>query len=759
MNPKEGILRLPGDTTVIGGVVVGLHEDGRGELFASAASTSTIKTYGDHSHIHSFEAAARVEDHLSDLEARRKNTSTMWSTTILAGETTEEGTECDCILAPLNDVMVATTPRRTRWKFRHEETPLVEDCPLHQNHIYETLMSQPATLNPVCTIVPTRWMGELLERMRKKTPHQMIRQMNELAPKPCVVEGSYNLRTLPRGRTALKNASSMIDCALQCLFMTKCSTWTFDQEGTPRCWVINTGYLRPKFNEAQGGPYVTGGKECLPCILRRKLEVEAMDGKTDARRLCQLDTGRGWRTAARCACSQRDTIDAQTKRLQEIHHEAEQNSITRNPTESKGSMTLALDRLLRELRTTHRGLVGLGTALMSPIRPGTKPPNWTQTLPLVKKFAQLVGADAKVYSKIVPVKALETRERRPRPGVKTRRNHTKTEYLSETLNPELDIPRLGAGIRASGSTVRETLQTAKEFLEASEEEKKRALELREGMPGYKELKRDPNIHIPATANALVITVDTGTEAAQLAIFPHEGTAEARTVAAIPLPLEQGPPGLEPPIIRGRWTTPNFYNREVLTEELPEKCALEILTATPVTKHCDAPPTPQPRQAYTQLAVDHRGTITRLIRFHTNAVLNLPYSVTCGQEKYMLDLLGITLIAIGEACGIKDGRGESLAFAIDPKSRDEQARVFTILFNRYMKARSAGIDTLDACQVALAVALIGGLLGAIMWKYRSKCNQGRQPEEATEAAEGTELEKIHPEAGTPQEASTPARARD
>ena len=755
--PREGTLHSPGDSTTIGGVVITLHKDTRGRFFASAASTTTIKTYGDHMHTHSFEAAARVEDHLEALKTRRRNATTQWSTTIMPGVATAEGTQCDCALAPLADVMVATQPRRARWKFNHEETPLSKDCPLHKNQIYETLMSQPETLRPVCSIVPTRWMRDLLERMRKMKSHNLMREMNDQSPKPCVIEGSYNMRSLPRGRTAIKNATSMIDCALQCLFMTKCSAWTFDQEGPPRCWVINTGYLIPKFNQARGGPYVTGGKECLPCILRRKLEVIAMDGKTDARRLCRLDTNRGWDITAKCACSQHDTITQYDKWIQEAHHEARENTIHRDDPKRRGSLANTLDRILRELRTTHRGLAGLGTALMTPIKPGTKPANWTQALPLVQRFMQMVGPKARVYSKIMPVSALRAVGTQTQPGMKTNRNHTITEYTSENLDPEVDLHRLGAGIHAAGSTIRRTLSETKEFLMASEEWKRQALRVNQGIPGYKELEEDPNIDVPKTANALVITVDTGTEAAQLAVFPHEGTAEARTVSAIPLPTTQGPPGLENPIIRGRWTSPNLYNRERLTEELSEKCALELLTATGSPTHCDATSTPKPRQAYLQVAVDQRGTITRLIRIHTNARPSLPYSINCGPKNYMLDLLGTTLIAIGEACSIKDGSGEQMAFAINPKSPTEQDNTFTILFNRTLQTSSSELNAMDACQLALAAALMVGVAVAVAWKWRAKCAIGDNDAVEEEKAEETELEKIHPEAGTPRDTSTPIQA--
>ena len=757
-NPKEGILREAGDTTMINGVVITLHEDKEGRLFASAISTTTIKTYGDHTHTHSFEAAARVEDHLASLKARRTNGTTIWSTTVIPGEASSEGTKCDCILAPLTDVMVATQPRRVRWKFHHEETPIEEGCPLHTNQVYETLMSQPATLRPVCSIVPTRWMNDVLDRMRKLKPAALMDQMNELTSKPCVVEGSYNMRSLPRGRTALKGATSMIDCALQCLFMTKCSTWTFDQEGPPRCWVINTGYLRPKFNQSPGGPYVTGGKECLPCILRRRLEVIAMNGKTDARRLCDLDTTRGWETTARCACSQRETLAAHEKWIQDAHHEARKNTIRRTKIKTRGNIANTLDSILRELRTTHRGLVGLGTALTTPVKAGTKPANWTQTLPLVKKFMELIGPQATVYSKIVPVKALRQTGGAAGPGIIATRNHSTTEYLPESMNPEVDLRRLGAGIRATGDTVRQTLLKAKEFLEASEEKKWEALRMQGGMPGYKELHGDPNVNIPDTANALVITVDTGTEAAQLAVFPHEGAAEARTISAVPLPTVKRAPGLESPIIQGRWTSPNLYNRERITEELPEKCALELLTATRRPLHCEGPEHPKERRAYTQVAVDHRGTITRLARFHTNGELSLPCTVSCGNERFMLDLLGITLIAIGEACSIKDGTGRTLAYAINPKGAEEQDRIFKILLNRSLQILPTTLDAKDGCQLALALALITCLIGITAWKgwkrYREKGEKGQTPPKEEEEVE---MERMHPEAGTPQSPATPPRS--
>ena len=367
---------------------------------------------------------------------------------------------------------------------------------------------------------------------------------------------------------------------------------------------------------------------------------------------------------------------------------------------------------------------------------------------------ELIGPQATVYSRILPVKALRRTEGGSDPGIIASRNHSTTEYLPKTMNPEVDLRRLGAGIRATGNTVRQTLLRAKEFLEASEEKKWEALRMQGGMPGYEELHGDPNVNIPDTANALVITVDTGTEAAQLAVFPHEGAAEARTISAIPLPTVKGAPGLESPIIQGRWTSPNLYNRERIAEELPEKCALELLTATKRPQHCEGPEHPRERKAYTQVAVDHRGTITRLARFHTNGELNLPCTVTCGNERFMLDLLGITLIAIGEACGIKDGTGRTLAYAINPKGGEEQDKIFTILLNRSLQVLPTTLDAKDGCQLALASALIICIIGIMAWRSWKRFH--KEDQTTAKEEEEVEMERMHPEAGTPQPPATPPR---
>ena len=760
---KGGLLQEPGDSLSLGGIEVTLHEDQQGNLFASVASTTSIKTYGDHTHTHSFEAAARVEDHLRDLKARRLDKTTNWSTTVIQGTATEEGTDCDCELATLNDVAVVTQPRRVRWVFHHEETSLVAECPIHEGQIFETTITQPGLLRPICLITPTRWMADLLQKMRDMDPTRLMEEMNDWTDKPCVVEGSYNLRTLPRGRSALKEATSMIDCALQCLFVPKCSTWTFDHEGAPRCWIINTGYLRPTFNKAAGGQFVTGGKECLPCILRRKIEVSGPEGKTDARRLCDLDTQTKWATTPRCACSQEKTISAHEHWIQTANHEADRNSIWRQERRGHGSMANTLDRILRELRTTHRGLAGLGTALLSPIKPGTRPANWTHTLPLIKKLASLLGPQAKIYSKIVPVGDL-TQPLHPRhpnhphypihPSMRTVRNHSTTAYHPVQMAPERDIKRLGAGTRATSNTVRHTLQAARAFLAASEHKKGEILRMEGGIPGYTELIEDPNIEIPGGANALTVGIDMGSEVAQMAVFPHEGTAESRTVIAIPLPTKKSPPGLETSIIRGSWTSPNLYNRKHLVEELPEMCALELLSAMKNPLHCEGTGDQRERKAFNLVTVDHKGTTTRMARFHTNAELQLPYTITCGNEMHLLDLLGITLIAIGEACNIKDGTGKMLTQSIGTKTQEEVSRSFKILFNRHLQAEPSPLDAKETIQLTLAVGLLISLITVMMCKCKKRLTRENQEAGATEHADETELEELHPETGTPRRKSPP-----
>lgn len=740
-------LQEPGDTATMVGMSVMLHIDTKGQEFISAMSTTSIKTYGDYTHIHDFSPAVELEERLLDVSATWQNRS-MPQTTIIPSSSTRGASYCDCTLAPLKEVTEANQPRRTQWKFDHKERQNAEVCPHQREEVYATMLNHPSRVEPMCVITPTRWTQHHIDRLRQASPNEVMKQMNEEAKGPCAQEGSYNLRSLPRERVHEQNATSMLDCALRCLFMMKCTAWTFDTEGEPRCWSINIGYLRPNFIEGIGGPYVTGNKECVPCLLRRKIEVETSDGMVDARRICRLDAPTGWKTAAKCACSRHKTLDRFKVLIDEITRMAQTNSIKEAP-KNRGKLSLLVDRILRELRTTRGGLVGLTHTLTK--AKNTDSERETPTLPLVQKFKQLIGSGVEVYARLVPVARLfNRRDISPKPETTLRRQNSVTRYVPTLADLHNKIATLGTGRKAASAAIEANLKSARRFLHTAEQQKTKVLKMETGVPGYKDVYNDPNTDVVPTANALAITVDTGAEAAQVAIYAHKGDAQSTTITALPLPTIPPKAGYVPGGVKGHWTSPNHYNREHPTQGISEACAWELRARQPRPTSCAPKRATEPMKEYIEMRMDQRGSILRLIRIIRDPAQPAPLTITCGKAAKHVKTLGTLLLMIGEACSITDEHGQTLASAISTDGdRDQQGRV-EILFNKSPIPQPLELDATDTVQLIVAGGLVLVAISITIWLIKER---KKRTATLSEAASPVELEQMHPEAGTPPKTPT------
>ena len=747
----EGKPRLsePGDIATTEGMSVMLHVDTRGQQFVSAMSTTSIKTYGDYTHIHDFSPAVELEHRLLDMSATWRNRSKS-QTTIIPTSSTNGASYCDCTLAPLRDVTEANQPRRTQWKFDHKERQNSEVCPHQREEVYATLLNYPSKVDPMCVITPTRWTQHHIDRLRQASPREVMEQMNEEAQGPCAQEGSYNLRSLPRERVHEQNATSMLDCALRCLFMMKCTAWTFDMEGPPRCWSINTGYLRPNFIEGRGGPYVTGNKECVPCLLRRKIEVETSDGLVDARRICKLDAPIGWKTAAKCACSRHKTLDRFKVLINEVTRMAQTNSIKKAP-KNRGKLSLLINRILRELRTTRGGLVGLTHTLTKAKSTATSAHGTPHTLPLVRKFKQLVGPGAEVYAKLIPVARLfHGRDSRPKPETTLQRQNSVTRYVPTMADLHTGIATLGTGRKAASTAIEANLKTARRYLHTAEQQKTRVLKMETGVPGYRDVYSDPNTDVVPTANALAITVDTGAEAAQIAIYAHRGAAQSTTITALPLPTTLPTAGYVPGGVRGHWTSPNHYNREHPTQGITEACAWELRARQPRPPNCVPKRATEPMREYAEMRVDQHGSILRLIRIIRDPAHTAPLTITCGKAAKHVKTLGVILLMIGEACSITDEHGQTLAAAISADKEGKPTGRLEILFNKSPLPQPLELDATDTVQLIVAGGLVLVAIAIATWLIWER---RRRSATLSEATSPVELEHMHPEAGTPPKTPT------
>ena len=748
--PTETTPRLsePGDAATISGVAIMLHMDTKGQEFVSVVSTTSIKTYGDYTHIHDFSPAVELEDRL-------RNVSTTWKkrsktqTTIIPSSSTRGASYCDCTLAPLKEVTEANQPRRTQWKFDHKEIQNTEVCPHQQEEVYATMLNHPSMIDPMCVITPTRWTQHHIDGLRHASPREVMKQMNKDAKGPCAQEGSYNLRSLPRERVHTQNVTTMLDCALTCLFMMRCTAWTFDMEGQPRCWSIDIGYLRPNFIKGDGGPYVTGNKECVPCLLRRKIEVETSNGMVDARRFCKLDAPTGWKPAAKCACSRYKTLDRFKALMEEITRMARTNSIKEAP-KNRGKLSLLVDRILRELRTTRGGLVGLAhtlTKTKSAETYGREAP----TLPLVQKFKQLIGSGVEVYAKLIPVaRLINRRDSSPKPETTLRRENSITKYVPTMEELHNGIATLGTGRKAAAAAIETNLETAKRFLHTAELQKTKVLRMETGLPGYKDVYNDPNTDVVPTANALAITVDTGAEAAQIAIYAHRGTAQSTTITALPLPTTLPTTGYVPGGVTGHWTSPNHYNRKHPTQGITETCAWELRARQPRPPSCTPKQATEPTMEFTEVKIDQQGSILRLVRIVQDPTQTAPLTITCNRASKFVKTLGVLLLIIGEACSITDEHGQTLTPVMSTGGDGQSGKQFEILFDKASTAQTLELDTTDAVQLIVAggLTLVAVLITVWLIKERKKRTAA-----LSETTNPVELEQMHPEAGTPPKTPT------
>ena len=736
----------PGDTAVVGGMRLMLHQDRYGNRFVSATSSEILVTYGSYAHTHNFRPAAELEEKLFRLERKRRNLTASWDTTITPSENTADGTNCDCSLEDLTKVMATKQHHTDPWLVNHAETQPGDSCPHHSKQAYETLVNQPGTGQPTCTITPARWIHGILEKLRAKNPRDIIKQLNRNMTAHCAVEGSYNLKTIPRQKLRKAQARTMIDCALQCMFDTTCTTWTFDMEGAPRCWNLDLGTHRPKFNERSGGPYVTGGKECLPCILRNRVETPTGG---DMRHHCRLKPERDWGETVRCACSQENTLTHQQRLLEEVVYTAATNNIENDPNPSpKRSIKHIVDGILRELRTTKGGLVELGKILTNAASGSPEGTNGTKSLTIVRKLKQVLGPGIKIYTSLVPLAKLAASSTSTSPELKLSKLEGRTTYLPTSLPTATEIGKLASGALASFKSVRGVLNAVQRFLQASDREKNKITEMATGIPGYRELQETPNTPIPSGANALRMTVDTGMKTTQVAIFPYKGYSETTTVTAIPTPTTSQIPGMEPAGAAGHWTTPRHYNRLRPAETLPEDCAREILAEQHTTESCAPQQNYFPANEHIQIPLKHMGTTTRLVRIHTSINRGLPYTITCGVNKTRVWPLGMMLLTLGEKCSLTDEGGRMLAYPISRSgTRDREYRV---LLNEAIKLTSDGLAPKDLVQlIVLGLLVTTGILVGIYWQRK------RRPAAATEeGGPEPEMERIHPEAGTPEPEEAP-----
>ena len=747
----EGAPRLkkPGDSTTMEGVAIMLHIDSNGQEFVSAMSTTSIKTYGDYTHIHDFGPAVELEERLFNL-------TTEWRgepknlTSIVPSSPAYGASGCDCNLAPLKEVLGINHPRRTRWKFDHKEIQNSEICPHQREEVYETMLNHPSAIEPICTIAPSRWTQHHMNRLRQTEPREVVKQMNHEAQGPCAQEGSYNLRSLPRERVHEQNATSIIDCALQCLFMTKCTAWTFDTEGNPRCWSINTGYLRPNFIKGPDGPYITGSKECIPCLLRRRIEIETSRGNTDARKICRLDASTGWKTAAKCACSRQKTLNRFRTLIEDITHTAQTNSIRETP-KRRGRLSLLISRVLRELRTTRGGLTGLAQTLTMN-KGAAADAARTPTSPLIQKFKQLVGPGVEVYAKLVPISKLLNRRRgSPKPETVTHQQGASTRYTPTAGNLNEDLEALGTGRKATARAIEANLKATKRFLETAETQKARVLQMEEGIPGYKDVYNDPNTDIIPTADALTLTVDAGAKAAQIAIYAHRGTAQSTTITTMPLPTMPPAAGYVPGGIKGHWTSPNQYNRAHPVRSITEACASELRARLPAPAACHPGQATEPMRRVMEVRIDQRGKILRMLRITQDPARLTPLAVTCGTATRHIKTLGILLVMIGEACSITDAHGHTLAPTISTGGQNSSDNHFETLFDKALTPQAMELDATDTIQLVMAGALI--LVAALTATWLLK-NRKKKSANNPDATEPLELEHLHPEAKTPPKTPNP-----
>lgn len=720
-----------------------LHIDSNGQEFVSAMSTTSIKTYGDYTHIHDFGPAVELEEQLFNLTAKWRGQPEQ-QTSIVPSSPTDGASGCDCHLAPLKEVLEINQPRRTRWKFDHNEIQNSELCPRQREEVYETMLNHPSAIEPVCTIAPSRWTRHHMNRLRQTKPREVMEQMNHEAQGPCAQEGSYNLRSLPRDRVHEQNATSIIDCALQCLFMTKCTTWTFDMEGNPRCWSINTGYLRPNFIKGPGGPYITGSKECIPCLLRRRIEIETSHGNTDARKICKLDASTRWQTAAKCACSRQRTLDRFRNLIEDVTHTAQTNSIRETP-ERKGKLSLLISRILRELRTTRGGLTGLAQTLTMG-KGTTAAAAETPTFPLIQKFKHLVGPGVEVYAKLIPIPRLFNRRRgSPKPETVTHQHGAATRYTPATGNLNGDLEALGTGNKATARAIETNLKATKRFLETAETQKTKVLQMEEGIPGYRDVYNDPNTDILPTADALTLTVDAGAKVAQIAIYAHRGTAQSTTITALPLPTTPPTAGYVPGGVKGHWTSPNQYNRAHPIQGITEACASELRARLPEPEACHPKQTTEPMQKVTEVRIDQRGRILRMVRIIRDPTQSTPIAIACGTATRHIRTLGILLIIIGEACSITDAHGQTMAATISLGGQNNSDNHFETLFDKAPTPQTMELDATDTIQLVIAGGLVLVAVMTAMWLLKKRRKQSVNISDATEAME---LEHIHPEAKTP-----------
>ena len=106
----------PGDTAVVGGMRLMLHQDRYGNRFVSATSSEILVTYGSYAHTHNFRPAAELEEKLFRLERKRRNLTASWDTTITPSENAADGTNCDCSLEDLTKVMATKQHHTDPWR-------------------------------------------------------------------------------------------------------------------------------------------------------------------------------------------------------------------------------------------------------------------------------------------------------------------------------------------------------------------------------------------------------------------------------------------------------------------------------------------------------------------------------------------------------------------------------------------------------------------------------------------------------------------
>ena len=737
-NSQEAALANPGDTTTIHGILMMLHRDATGQTFASATTTTAVRTYGDHSHIHDFTSATQVEENLYKLANKWANETDTLQTTIMPSHPTRDGTDCDCELAPFAEAAKITKPRRHQYKFRHTEIQ-DESCPRQRENLYETLMSAPAKTEPLCVITPTREAENHLRTLTKLGPKNLREKLNEEAGHTCAEEGSYNVRTLPIRRVHRPNATTMIECALHCQFTERCTDWIFDTEGPPRCWTVDTRHLRPEFNRRPNGPFVTGSKDCLPCALKRTIMINDTEGLSSANEQCRVDTSTGWQATTKCACSQRETLNKFGTLLNKTVQVARTNTIEKRKGTNAANFQLVMAKILRELRTTRGGLRGLEKVLLDQS-------SGTNVTPMVDRFKQLVGQNTQIRAIVTPIVKLLTPDRWPKAETTVQRGKQSTRYDPSTTELGVNLPKLGAGTHASSREVWGKLHITKTFLETAEEQKQRVLNLQTGVPGYNKIHTDPSTEIEQNAKALVVTVDAGEEAAQLAVFPHKGTAEAKRITFIPLPTTITANQETRKGMQGRWTSPSHYNRQHPYPTISEQCAQDIITRRGTATNCLPAAGTETLTEYMEVTLEHRGNTIRLVRIAKSSTTPRKIAVECGKALHKINAVGTLLLAMGNACIPKDEQGIPFTRRIannGNKTNDE----FKLIYQGKIRQEEEDMDETDIVQLTTGAIIL--LIVAVTAAWLCRATKKGQATITEQATDPVELEYIHPEAGTPE----------